>query len=54
VARAAKENGIWAGICGELAADLELSSVFVDMGYDELSVSPGFTLSLRKRIRELE
>jgi len=54
VAKAAKANGIWAGICGELAADPALTSTFIEMGYDELSVSPSFTLSMRKRIRELE
>jgi len=54
IAKAAKNNGIWAGICGELAADLSLTETLVDMGYDELSVSPTFTLEMRKRIRELE
>lgn len=44
--------GIWAGICGELAADPELTDMFLEMGYDELSVSPPFILELRKRVRE--
>jgi phosphotransferase system enzyme I (PtsI) len=46
--------GIWAGICGELAADPEMTARFIEMGYDELSVSPAFILGLRKRIREME
>lgn len=50
----AHRNGIWAGICGELAADKTLTETFVKMGYDELSVSPGFTLGLRKKIREIK
>lgn len=46
--------GIWAGICGELAADLALTDTFLEMGYDELSVSPGRVLALRKQVCESE
>lgn len=49
----AHNAGIWAGICGELGADLELTETFVRMGVDELSVSPSMVLKLRKRICEL-
>ncbi len=49
----AHKYGKWAGICGELGADLELTEIFVNMGMDELSVSPSMVLPLRKRIREL-
>lgn len=48
----AHKEGIWCGICGELGADAELTGLFLAMGVDELSVSPGKILSLRKRIRE--
>ena len=48
----AHKYGAWCGICGELGADEELTAKFVQMGIDELSVSPGYTLELRKRIRE--
>lgn len=48
----AHKYGAWCGICGELGADMELTARFVQMGIDELSVSPGYTLELRKRIRE--
>lgn len=50
----AHKAGIWAGICGELAADLTLTENFVKMGVDELSVSPGSILPIRKAIRELQ
>ncbi len=54
--RIATENahaeGKWIGICGELGADLELTEKFLEMGLDELSVSPGMVLPLRKKIRE--
>lgn len=49
----AHRYGKWVGICGELGADLELTKTFVDMGIDELSVSPSMVLPLRKCIREL-
>ncbi len=47
------KEGSWVGICGELAADTSLTKTFLDMGVDELSVSPGQVLRLRKVIREL-
>ena len=50
----AHDHGAWCGICGELGADMELTRRFLQMGIDELSVSPVFTLELRKKIRETE
>ena len=50
IALNAHAAGIPVGICGELAADPELTDTFVAMGYDELSVSPGAVLALRERI----
>lgn len=50
----AHKEGIWAGICGELGADTELTEEFLKMGVDELSVSPGCVLPIRKKIRESE
>ena len=50
----AHKHGAWCGICGELGADMELTKRFLEMGMDELSVSPAYTLDLRKRIRESE
>lgn len=54
VADAAHKYGKWAGICGELGADLTLTKEFLAMGYDELSVSPGRILPLRKIVRETD
>ena len=50
----AHANGIWAGICGELGADLELTETFLAMGLDELSVSPSLILGLRKAVRSTD
>ena len=46
-AQNAHANGIWIGICGELAADTTLTKTFLKMGIDELSVSPSYVLKLR-------
>ncbi len=51
VENAHKEN-IWCGICGELGADAELSKFFLSIGVDELSMSPGNLLYIRKIVRE--
>lgn len=48
----AHKAGIWAGICGELGADLSMTERFLEMGVDELSVSPGMILAVKNRILE--
>lgn len=48
----AHKAGIWAGICGELGADTSLTEEFLRMGVDELSVSPGKILPIRRIVRE--
>ena len=47
------KHGCWVGICGELGADPTLTRTFLEMGIDELSVSPSFILPTRKNIREI-
>lgn len=47
------KNGCWVGICGELGADTSLTKRFIDMGVDELSVSPSMIFKVRKAIREI-
>lgn len=49
----AHKAGIWAGICGELAADTLLTETFVNMGVDELSVSASSVLKVRKAVRDI-
>lgn len=46
----AHKAGIWAGICGELAADTALTGFFMDVGVDELSMTPGAILEVKARI----
>lgn len=47
----AHKYGKWIGICGELGADTELTDRFLEMGIDELSVSPPFVLPVRQKVR---
>lgn len=54
IADSAHKAGIWAGICGELGADTTLTNYFLEIGMDELSVSPGCILPVRKLVREAD
>lgn len=54
VVDSAHKEGIRAGICGELGADTTLTQEFLKMGVDELSVSPGRILPIRKIILETD
>ncbi len=46
----AHASGIWVGVCGELAADNSITSTLIEMGVDELSVSPPYVLKIRESI----
>ena len=50
----ALKEGIWTGICGELAGDVNLTEFFLSLGVSELSVAPPKVLAVRKKIRETD
>ena len=52
VVREGHKEGCWVGICGELAANTALTSRFLRMGIDMLSVVPACILPVRRSIRE--
>ena len=54
IAESARKAGIMAGICGEVASDTTLTETFLQMGYRELSVSPGYILKTRQKIRNIK
>ena len=54
IAKAANDNGIWAGICGELGADPKMQEKFIEMGFTELSMAAGRILESRKLVCESE
>ncbi len=51
---AAHGAGIWAGICGELAGDIEFTPMLVGLGIDELSASAALVPRVKKAIRSLD
>lgn len=51
--KAAKDNGIWTGVCGEMASDLMLTPLLVGLGVDELSVGAHKLPSIKKAVRSL-
>lgn len=54
IAENAKKNGIWCGICGETASDLELIPAYMALGINELSVTPTSILEVREKIRQID
>jgi phosphotransferase system enzyme I (PtsI) len=49
----AHKEGIWVGMCGEMAADRKIIPVLLGMGLDEFSMSPSYILSARKLINSI-
>ncbi len=47
---AAKEQGIWTGVCGEMAGDLNILPILVGLGVDELSVGAHKLPSIKKAV----
>jgi phosphotransferase system enzyme I (PtsI) len=50
---AATNNGIWTGICGEVAGDIRLTPLLIGLGAEELSVGPQQVLRVGQAIRSL-
>ncbi len=50
---AAHANGIWAGVCGEMAADPLMTGLLLGMGVDELSVTPRAVPLVKDAVRSL-
>lgn len=51
---AAHRNGIWCGICGEVASDILMAPIWVGLGVDELSVGAPQLLRARRAISRLD
>ena len=52
-AAAAKRNNIFAGVCGQMAAEPEFVPLLVGLGINELSVDPGSVPLVRRVIRSI-
>jgi phosphotransferase system enzyme I (PtsI) len=48
---AGHRQGVWVGMCGEMAADRLATALLIGMGIDELSVSPIDVPEIKKVIR---
>jgi phosphoenolpyruvate-protein phosphotransferase (PTS system enzyme I) len=51
---AATRNGIWTGVCGEMAGDPVLTPLLLGLGVTELSASPGVVPQIKYLIRRLK
>ncbi|MGE5561628.1 MAG: phosphoenolpyruvate--protein phosphotransferase [Chloroflexota bacterium] len=54
VAAGARENGIWAGMCGELAGDPLATELLVGLGLTELSVAMPLVGRIKDRVRQID
>lgn len=54
VVDAAHGAGIWVGVCGELAGDIEFTPLLLGLGIDELSTSASLVPRVKKAIRSLD
>jgi phosphoenolpyruvate-protein phosphotransferase (PTS system enzyme I) len=50
---AGKDNGIWTGVCGEMAGDIRLTPLLIGLGVEELSVGPLQVPRVGQAIRSL-
>ncbi len=54
VVSAAKANGIWVSVCGEMASDPRYAPILIGLGVNELSMSPGAIGPVRRLIRRMK
>jgi phosphoenolpyruvate-protein phosphotransferase (PTS system enzyme I) len=51
---AAHANGIWVGVCGEMAGEITLTPLLLALGVDELSASAGLVPRVKKAVQTLD
>ena len=51
---AAHKQGIWTGVCGEIAGDPVLAPLLIGLGVDKLSAAPTLVASIKYTIRRLK
>lgn len=54
VVDAARANGIWTGVCGEMAGDIVLTPLLLGLGVDELSTSAALVPRVKKAVQSLD
>ncbi len=53
IADGAHANGIWVGVCGEMAGDIALVPLLLGLGVDELSASPSLVPRVKRAVQSL-
>lgn len=53
-AQAGKRHGIWTGVCGEMASDVNMVPLLLGLGVDELSVAPAYVPQVKYLIRRIK
>ena len=53
IADAAHANGIWVGVCGEMAGDIVLTPLLLGLAMDELSASPSLVPRVKLAVQSL-
>lgn len=51
---AGQANGIWTGVCGEMASDLSMVPLLLGLGVEELSVAPSMVPRVKMLIRNID
>ena len=51
---AAHANGIWTGVCGEMAGDVLLTPLLLGLGVDELSATSAVVPRVKKAVQSLD
>ncbi len=54
VINSAHRNGIWVGLCGEMASNPDLACLLVGLGIDELSMAASAIPAVKQRIRSVK
>jgi len=50
---ATEGTDVWAGVCGEMAGDPEMTPLLVGLGVDELSVAPAAVPRVKRAVSEV-
>ena len=53
-AKAAHDNGIWIGVCGEMASEIHLTPLLLGLGIDEFSVVTAAVPRIKKAVQSLD
>lgn len=53
-AEAGRKQGLWTGVCGEMASDINMVPLLLGLGVDELSVAPAYVPQVKFLVRRMK